>query len=343
MYKILVTGGAGFIGSAVIRHIIKKTDYSVINVDKLTYAGNLDTLNDIASSNRYNFEHADICDLNAIESILNKYRPTHVMHLAAESHVDRSIEDPSIFIKTNIVGTFNLLEESLKYYENLNSSEKNVFKFHHISTDEVFGDLENNSELFHEKSSYSPSSPYSASKASSDHLVRSWGRTYGLPFVITNCSNNYGPYHFPEKLIPKIILNAIHGKPIPIYGDGNQIRDWLYVEDHAAALLRVLINGNPGETYMIGGNNEKTNIDVVKLICTILDNYIDDKPSNILSFKELITFVKDRKGHDNRYAIDASKITNELDWHPKETFESGILKTVIWFLENKNWWKHLEK
>jgi dTDP-glucose 4,6-dehydratase len=265
------------------------------------------------------------------------------MHLAAESHVDRSIEDPSIFIKTNIVGTFNLLEESLKYYENLNSSEKNVFKFHHISTDEVFGDLENNSELFHEKSSYSPSSPYSASKASSDHLVRSWGRTYGLPFVITNCSNNYGPYHFPEKLIPKIILNAIHGKPIPIYGDGNQIRDWLYVEDHAAALLRVLINGNPGETYMIGGNNEKTNIDVVKLICTILDNYIDDKPSNILSFKELITFVKDRKGHDNRYAIDASKITNELDWHPKETFESGILKTVIWFLENKNWWKHLEK
>ena len=332
---IFVTGGAGFIGSAVIREILQNTDQQVLNIDKLTYAANLSSIPD-RQNERYIFEEADITDAPSLDILFNKYKPNYVMHLAAESHVDRSIENPGDFIQTNIIGTYNLLQSSLSYYSN--SKDINVrktFKFHHISTDEVFGDLEKINEFFTEKSSYEPSSPYSASKASSDHLVRAWHRTYGLPISITNCSNNYGPYHFPEKLIPHIILNCIHEKPLPIYGNGLQIRDWLYVEDHARALLKVLFNGENGETYNIGGNNEKTNIEVVKEICNILDSL---KPRKNGKYQDLITYVKDRPGHDKRYAIDPSKIKKDLNWQPDETFDTGLKKTIRWYLENELWW-----
>ena len=335
--RILVTGGAGFIGSAVIRMIIKDTDHSVINVDKLTYAGNLDSLAEIQSNHGYQFEKVDICDAPSLERVFDKYRPTVVMHLAAESHVDRSIDGPSVFMETNIMGTFKLLEQSRKYYDGLDALSKHNFRFHHISTDEVYGDLVGKDDFFYEDTPYSPSSPYSASKASSDHLVRAWSRTYGLPSVITNCSNNYGPYHFPEKLIPHVILNALRGKPLPVYGDGLQIRDWLFVEDHANALLTVATKGVVGETYNIGGHNEKTNIEVVEMICDLLEELAPEKPTDIGYYKELIKFVKDRPGHDTRYAIDASKIQRELDWKPRETFETGLRKTVEWYLENSKW------
>lgn len=337
--KILVTGGAGFIGSAVVRHIIDATTDSVINLDKLTYAGNLESLAPVEKNSRYHFIQADICDRTALDVIFNEHQPDAVMHLAAESHVDRSIDGPAEFIQTNIVGTYTLLEASRHYWNNLPDEKKLAFRFHHISTDEVYGDLEGPEDLFTETTSYAPSSPYSASKASSDHLVRAWKRTYSLPTIITNCSNNYGPYHFPEKLIPLVILNALEGKQLPIYGKGNQIRDWLYVEDHARALYKVITEGTVGETYNIGGHNEKQNIDVVNTICELLDEL---KPAsqnglNISSYKELIIFVADRPGHDIRYAIDASKIQRELGWTPKETFESGIRNTVQWYLENKEW------
>lgn len=328
--RILVTGGAGFIGSCVVRHIIKNTNDEVLNLDKLTYAGNLESLNEINDNPRYQFQQVDICDTDKLEVIFNTFKPTAVMHLAAESHVDRSIDGPAAFIETNIVGTYTLLEATRKYWQSLDESQKMAFRFHHISTDEVYGDLEGTTDLFTEKTSYAPSSPYSASKASSDHLVRAWQRTYGLPTIVTNCSNNYGPYHFPEKLIPLVILNALDGKPLPIYGKGNQIRDWLFVEDHAQALYQVVTQGKVGETYNIGGHNEKQNIEVVKTICKILDEL---KPqTNTQPYESLITFVKDRPGHDLRYAIDATKIESELSWRPQETFETGIRKTVIWYL-----------
>ena len=335
---ILVTGGAGFIGSAVVRELILKTEFNVVNVDKLTYAGNLDSVSCISNSDKYIFEQADICNENALTKLFSKYQPTLVMHLAAESHVDRSIDSPNAFIDTNIIGTFKLLEAANYYFESLDLVKKKQFRFHHISTDEVYGDLGGTSDLFTEKTPYSPSSPYSASKAASDHLVRAWGRTYNLPVVITNCSNNYGPYHFPEKLIPHIILNAIHGKALPIYGNGLQIRDWLYVEDHAKALIKVATDGKIGETYNIGGHNEKTNLEVVETICDLLDELAPEKPVNVKSYKDLIIFVEDRPGHDARYAIDASKIQRELGWVPEETFETGLRKTVQWYLANSVWW-----
>lgn len=338
--KILVTGGAGFIGSAVIRHIIKNTDDQVLNVDKLTYAGNLESLVDVENDSRYSFKQIDICDAEAIEEIFNQFQPDLIMHLAAESHVDRSIDGPAEFINTNIVGTYTLLEAARKYWQSLEEDKKSIFKFHHISTDEVYGDLEGTTELFTETTPYAPSSPYSASKASSDHLVRAWHRTYGLPVVITNCSNNYGPYHFPEKLIPLIILNALDGKPLPVYGKGDQIRDWLYVEDHARALYKVVTEGTIGETYNIGGHNEKQNIEVVKTICQILDEL--QPQANGQPYDSLITFVKDRPGHDIRYAIDASKIKNELGWTPVESFETGIRKTVEWYLDNLEWCRRVQ-
>lgn len=333
--KILVTGGAGFIGSAVIRHIIHNTDDEVLNVDKLTYAGNLESLKEIDQNPRYTFQQIDICDKEALEKAFNSFQPNLVMHLAAESHVDRSIDGPAEFINTNIVGTYHLLEAARQYWQNLDDLDKQQFKFHHISTDEVYGDLEGTTDLFTEDTPYAPSSPYSASKASSDHLVRAWHRTYGFPILITNCSNNYGPYHFPEKLIPLVILNALDGKALPIYGKGNQIRDWLYVEDHARALYKVVTEGKIGETYNIGGHNEKQNIEVVKTICHILDEL--QPQENGQPYESLITFVKDRPGHDLRYAIDASKIANELNWTPTETFDSGIRKTVEWYLSNMDW------
>lgn len=338
--NILVTGGAGFIGSAVIRYLINSTDNRVLNIDKLTYAGNLESLASVNDNPRYQFLHADICDKVAMTKAFDDFEPDIVMHLAAESHVDRSIDGPIDFIQTNIIGTYNLLEVARNYWQNLTEDKKSRFKFHHISTDEVYGDLEGTEDLFTEETSYSPSSPYSASKASSDHLVRAWHRTYGLPIVITNCSNNYGPYHFPEKLIPLVILNALEGKSLPVYGDGKQIRDWLYVEDHARALYLVATTAKVGETYNIGGHNEKQNIDVVKMICTILDNI---KPrTDGQSYTQQITFVKDRPGHDLRYAIDASKIQQELNWQPQETFESGIQKTVEWYLSNQDWVNHVK-
>jgi dTDP-glucose 4,6-dehydratase len=339
--NILVTGGAGFIGSAVIRQIFSGTTFGVINLDKLTYAGNLDSLGDIAVSNSYIHVKVDICDLEAVEKVFKKHKPTCVMHLAAESHVDRSIDGPTDFINTNINGTFSLLEAARTYYEGLEEGQKGQFRFHHISTDEVFGDLGGTDYLFTERTPYDPSSPYSASKAASDHLVRAWGRTFGLPIIITNCSNNYGPYHFPEKLIPHVILNAIHGKPLPIYGDGLQIRDWLYVEDHAKALIKVVTEGKIGETYNIGGHNEKTNLDVVETICCLLEELAPEKPLGIDKYRDLIIFVKDRPGHDTRYAIDASKIEDELGWVPEETFETGLRKTVQWYLDNKPWWERV--
>ena len=338
--NILVTGGAGFIGSAVVRYLINSTDNRVLNIDKLTYAGNLESLASVNDNPRYQFLHADICDKVAMTKAFDDFEPDIVMHLAAESHVDRSIDGPMDFIQTNIIGTYNLLEVARNYWQNLTEDKKSGFKFHHISTDEVYGDLEGTEDLFTEATSYSPSSPYSASKASSDHLVRAWHRTYGLPIVITNCSNNYGPYHFPEKLIPLVILNALDGKPLPVYGDGKQIRDWLYVEDHARALYLVATTAKVGETYNIGGHNEKQNIDVVKTICTILDNI---KPrTDGQSYTQQITFVKDRPGHDLRYAIDASKIQQELNWQPQENFESGIQKTVEWYLNNLEWCRHVQ-
>ena len=339
--KIIVTGGAGFIGSAVIRMLILETSHTLLNIDKLTYAGNLDSLKDIDSSNRYSFIEQDITNLDKISSIFNQYKPDAVMHLAAESHVDRSIDGPSDFINTNIIGTFNVLEASRKYFDSLSLEEKRIFRFHHISTDEVYGDLEDSNSFFTEETSYAPSSPYSASKASSDHLVRAWNRTYGLPVLITNCSNNYGPYHFPEKLIPCVVLKALKGEDIPVYGDGSQIRDWLYVDDHAKALIKVVEHGKIGETYNIGGHNEKTNIEVVRLICSVLEELHPSKPKGIKLYSDLITYVEDRPGHDLRYAIDASKIQRELGWIPNETFDTGIYKTVQWFLENKLWWERI--
>ncbi|MCP4488324.1 MAG: dTDP-glucose 4,6-dehydratase [Gammaproteobacteria bacterium] len=336
--KILVTGGAGFIGSAVVRHIINGTQDTVINVDKLTYAGNLESLLSVSDSNRYHFELVDICKQAELDRIFQQYQPNIVIHLAAESHVDRSIDGPADFIETNIIGTYTLLEAARHYWKNLNIDKQSSFRFHHVSTDEVYGDLQGPEDLFTETTSYAPSSPYSASKASSDHLVRAWARTYGMHTIITNCSNNYGPFHFPEKLIPLMILNALEGKPLPVYGDGQQIRDWLYVEDHARALCLVATKGESGETYNIGGHNEMANIDVVKILCELMEELVPEKPDGVTSYEDLITYVKDRPGHDLRYAIDASKIERELGWKPKETFESGIRKTVEWYLGNKEWW-----
>ena len=338
---IFVSGGAGFIGSAVIRRLFALTGYEVVNIDLLTYAGNLDSLGDICGALGYTHQRVDIRDRHVLIGLFRKYHPAAVMHLAAESHVDRSIDCPTDFIDTNIVGTFNLLEASRHYFDSLQGVEKDLFRFHHISTDEVYGDLEGTDDFFTEQTPYSPSSPYSASKAASDHLVRAWGRTYGLPVIITNCSNNYGPYHFPEKLIPHMILNALHGKPLPVYGDGSQIRDWLYVEDHAKALIKVVTKGEIGETYNIGGHNENTNLEVVETICDFLEELAPEKPVGVGNYQDLITFVKDRPGHDVRYAIDASKIERELGWVPEETFETGLRKTVQWYLDNRQWWERV--
>ena len=335
--KLLITGGAGFIGSAVIRHIINNTEHSVVNVDKLTYAGNLESLESIENNARYAFEQVDICNAAEIKRVFNEYQPDIVMHLAAESHVDRSIDGPGEFIQTNIVGTYVLLEEARDYWSNLDSNKKDSFRFHHVSTDEVYGDLEGTDDLFTEETSYAPSSPYSAAKASSDHLVRAWQRTFKFPTLITNCSNNYGPYQFPEKLIPLIILNALEGKNLPIYGNGKQIRDWLYVDDHARALLHVALTGEISETYNIGGHNELQNIEVVKTVCSILDELAPSKLDGINKYEQLITYVGDRAGHDVRYAIDATKIDQKLGWVPDETFATGIKKTVEWYLANTVW------
>lgn len=338
--KILVTGGAGFIGSAVIRHIIRNTEDSVINLDKLTYAGNLESLAETSTSSRYTFEQMDVCDRTGLDHVFARHQPDAVMHLAAESHVDRSIDGPAAFIQTNMVGTYTLLEAARAYWQNLSAERKAAFRFHHISTDEVYGDLHGGDDLFTEATSYAPSSPYSASKAGSDHLVRAWQRTYGLPALVTNCSNNYGPYHFPEKLIPLIILNALEGKPLPVYGQGNQIRDWLYVEDHARALYRVVTAGQVGQTYNIGGHNEKQNIEVVRALCELLDELCPRDDGK--SYQTQITHVQDRPGHDLRYAIDAGKIQRELGWMPQETFETGIRKTVEWYLNNLDWCRRVQ-
>lgn len=339
--KIAVTGGAGFIGSALIRFLINETEHEVINIDKLTYAGNLESLLSVSENDRYTFEQVDICDSQEIARIFSQYQPDAVMHLAAESHVDRSIDGPAEFIQTNIVGTYHMLEEARKYWSALSDVKKSSFRFHHISTDEVYGDLEDG-EFFYETTPYAPSSPYSASKASSDHLVRAWNRTFGLPTLITNCSNNYGPYHFPEKLVPLMILNAVEGKPLPVYGDGSQVRDWLYVEDHAKALYKVVSEGLVGETYNIGGYNEKKNLEVVQTICSLLEELHPQKPAGIDKYTDLIKYVADRPGHDVRYAIDATKISSELGWKPEETFESGIRKTVEWYLSNSEWCKRVQ-
>ena len=340
--KLMVTGGAGFIGSAVIRHIIQNSQDEVVNIDKLTYAGNLESLADVSDNSRYAFEQVDICNRTEVDRVLREYQPDAIMHLAAESHVDRSIDGPADFIETNIVGTYTLLEAARQYWQSLEGECRKNFRFHHISTDEVYGDLEDPENMFTEQTPYAPSSPYSASKASSDHLVRAWHRTYGLPVLLTNCSNNYGPYHFPEKLIPLVILNALEGKPLPVYGKGEQIRDWLFVEDHARALYIVLTEGKTGETYNIGGHNEKRNIDVVQAICDLLEDLAPDKPSGLTQYSDLITFVLDRPGHDLRYAIDATKIQRELGWFPEETFETGIRKTVQWYLNNLDWCRRVQ-
>jgi len=348
--KIMVTGGAGFIGSAVVRHLIENTAHDVMSIDKLTYAGNPDSVASVASSPRYSFAQTDICDAEAMDALFADFKPTHVMHLAAESHVDRSLDGPADFIQTNIVGTYTLLEAARRYWNGLSEPDKAAFRFHHISTDEVYGDLEGTDDLFLETTPYAPSSPYSASKASSDHLVRAWQRTYGLPTLVTNCSNNYGPYHFPEKLIPHMILNALSGKALPVYGDGNQVRDWLYVEDHARALVNVAVDGVVGETYNIGGHNEKRNLEVVEVICDLLQELAPPGTypnaewapvTPVGHYRDLITFVKDRPGHDVRYAIDAGKIERELGWVPEESFETGIRKTVQWYLDNPQWWQRV--
>lgn len=340
--KIMITGGAGFIGSAVIRYLLTETEHDIINVDKLTYAGNLDSLSIASGNPNYTFEQDDICDAAAMARIFQKYKPNCLMHLAAETHVDRSIDGAAEFLQTNIIGTSVLLETARTYWASMPEATKDHFRFHHISTDEVYGDLDGPEDLFTEETAYAPSSPYAASKAGSDHLIRAWHRTYGLPVVLTNCSNNYGPYHFPEKLIPHMILNALSGKSLPVYGDGHQIRDWLYVEDHARALYKVLMNGTVGHTYNIGGHNEKKNIEVVHTLCSLLEELAPDrKPADVAHYKDLITFVKDRPGHDRRYAIDASKIENELGWRPQETFETGLRKTVQWYLDNEHWWSRI--
>ncbi|MCY1281500.1 dTDP-glucose 4,6-dehydratase 2 [compost metagenome] len=340
--RLLVTGGAGFIGSALIRHLLGHTQHEVLNLDKLTYAGNLESLASVADSPRYQFVQADIADSEAVSAVLARFQPDAVMHLAAESHVDRSIDGPAAFIQTNIVGTYSLLESVRAYWLDLDAERKAGFRFHHISTDEVYGDLHGVDDLFTETTPYAPSSPYSASKAASDHLVRAWHRTYGLPVLLTNCSNNYGPYHFPEKLIPLMILNALEGKPLPVYGNGQQIRDWLFVEDHARALLEVVTRGQVGETYNIGGHNEQKNLDVVRAICGLLEVLAPQKPAGVARFEDLITFVKDRPGHDVRYAIDAGKIERELGWTPEETFETGLRKTVQWYLDNLEWCRRVQ-
>jgi len=339
--KILVTGGAGFIGSALIRHVINHTNDHIVNLDALTYAGNLGSLGGVVSSERYKFEYVNICNRRELDRVFFEHQPDAVMHLAAESHVDRSIHSSVSFIETNIIGTYNLLESSREYWGQLVGHKKDEFRLHHVSTDEVFGDLDDSGLLFTEETPYSPSSPYSASKASSDHLVRSWYRTYGLPIIVTNCSNNYGPFQFPEKLIPLVILRALSGKSIPVYGAGNQVRDWLYVEDHVRALLEVISRGVIGETYNIGGHNEKKNIEVVTSICQSLEDLRPKKPNGIVGYRELITFVADRPGHDARYAIDASRIKNDLGWEPRETFDTGLHKTVEWYLLNSEWWQGL--
>lgn len=340
--NILVTGGAGFIGSAVVRELIQHTDHHVINVDCLTYAGNLESLADVSNTPRYTFAQVNICDRAGLDRVFAAHAPDVVMHLAAESHVDRSIDGPGDFIQTNIHGTYTLLEAARSYWSTLEATRKADFRFHHISTDEVYGDLHGSDDLFLETTPYAPSSPYSASKAASDHLVRAWQRTYGLPTLITNCSNNYGPYHFPEKLIPHMILNALSGKPLPVYGNGQQVRDWLYVEDHARALVLVATQGVIGETYNIGGHNEQKNLHVVQTLCSLLEELAaNKKPAGVTAYADLITFVKDRPGHDARYAIDASKIERELGWTPQETFDSGLRKTVEWYLSNESWWQRV--
>jgi dTDP-glucose 4,6-dehydratase len=337
--RILVTGGAGFIGSAMVRHLIGRTAAHVVNVDNLSYAANLESLANAATSERYSFERADICDTKRLTQILHHHNPDAVMHLAAESHVDRSIDGPEAFFQTNVVGTGRLLQTATEYWSTLTGERRAAFRFLHVSTDEVFGDLAADDEPFPETAAYAPSSPYAATKAAADHLVRAWGRTYKLPVLITNCSNNYGPYQFPEKLIPHMILNALAGKPLPVYGDGHQRRDWLYVEDHARALWMVLTRGRIGETYNVGARNERRNIDVVRTICTLLER--DGLPTSGQRYQDLITFVADRPGHDSRYAIDPGKIERELGWKPVETFESGLAKTVTWYLDNRNWWQRV--
>ena len=340
MKRFLITGGAGFIGSALVRFLIAETEHQVVVVDKLSYAGNLASLASVANSDRFCFEQVDICDRTALDEVFARHQPDCVMHLAAESHVDRSIDGPAAFIETNIVGTWQLLEAARSYWQTLDDVRKRAFLFHHISTDEVFGDLHDSQAYFTEATPDAPSSPYAASKASSDHLVRAWLRTYGLPTLVTNCSNNYGPCHFPEKLIPLTIINALAGKALPVYGNGQQIRDWLYVEDHARALYQVVSYGKPGETYNIGGHNERRNIEVVETICSLLEELAaEQKPAGLAHYRDLITYVADRPGHDQRYAIDASKIAHELGWVPQETFESGMRKTVAWYLANPAWWQ----
>jgi dTDP-glucose 4,6-dehydratase len=336
--RFLVTGGAGFIGSAVVRQLIRETSHQVLVVDALTYAGNLESLAPVSGSPRYAFERCDIADALRMREIIRRFAPDVVLHLAAESHVDRSIEGPEAFVQANVVGTFTLLQESLRYWQRFGAKRCDAFRFHHISTDEVFGSLGDDG-LFHESSPYRPNSPYSASKAASDHFVRAWHHTYGLPTIITNCSNNYGPYHFPEKLIPLMILNALEGKPLPVYGKGDNVRDWLYVDDHANALILVAEKGQVGESYNIGGWNERRNIDVVKAICALVDELAPD--ASIGPRESLITYVPDRPGHDLRYAIDASKIQRDLGWTPSETFESGLRKTVAWYLDNRSWWERV--
>jgi len=340
--NILITGGAGFIGSSTIRHIINNTDHTVINVDKLTYAGNLESLISVSSDPRYFFEQVDICDINEMKRIFGHYKPDKILHLAAESHVDRSIDAPDAFIQTNVVGTYTLLDAARNYYNNLSTRQKKTFRFHHVSTDEVYGDLDKNADSFKEDTPYSPNSPYSATKASSDHLVRAWHRTYGLPTLITNCTNNFGPYQYPEKFIPLVILNAIAGKSLPIYGDGTQVRDWLYVEDHVYALIKILEDGMVGETYNIGATNEKQNLEIVEMVCDILDRLIPLENSRIKKYRNLITFVEDRPGHDKRYAIDASKVEKTMGWKPENTFENNLYKTIKWYLNNKDWCNSFE-